>query len=88
MRTPPEAAAALGNYRVPRTYWREAIYSVRKPILYVVRPRFAGQAGNLAAKHPMAETALFETAGHALFVDEAARFNALMDGFIRRRIWP
>jgi non-heme chloroperoxidase len=54
----------------------------------VVRPRFRGQAENLAAKHPTAETAVFETAGHALFVDEAARFNALLDSFIRRRIWP
>ena len=88
LRTPPEAAAQLGAYPVPRTYWRDAIYTVRKPILYVVRPRFAGQAGNLAAKHPMAETALFDQAGHALFVDEAARFNTLLDGFIRRRVWP
>jgi non-heme chloroperoxidase len=88
LKTPAEAAARLGSYAVPRTYWKEAVYSVQKPVLYVVRPRFAGQAGNLAAKHPMAETAVFETAGHALFVDEAARFNALLDSFIRRRVWP
>ena len=88
LRTPPEAAAALGNYGVPRTYWREAVYSTQKPVLYVVRPRFAAQANNLAARHPTAETALFETAGHALFVDEAARFNTLLDSFIRRRVYP
>ena len=62
---------------MPRTFWRDAIYSVRRPILYVVRPRFSGQAANLAAKDAYAETALFATAGHALFVDEAARFNLL-----------
>jgi non-heme chloroperoxidase len=88
LRTPPAAAAALSAYPAPRTYWKEAVYSVRRPVLYVVRPRFRGQAENLAAKHPTAETAVFETAGHALFVDEAARFNALLDSFIRRRIWP
>ena len=88
LRTPPDAAAALLNYPVPRSFWRDAVYSVRKPVLYVVRPRFAAQAANLAANDPVAETAVFETAGHALFVDEAARFNALMDGFIRRRVWP
>ncbi len=88
LRTPPDAAAALINYRVPRAYWREAIYSVRRPILYVVRPRFAAQAANLVAHDPMAEEAVFETAGHALFVDEAARFNTLMETFIRRRVWP
>ena len=88
LRTPAFAAAALANYRVARTYWREAVYSVHKPVLYVVRPGFAAQAANLAANDPVAETAVFPTAGHALFVDEAQRFDALMDSFIRRRVWP
>lgn len=88
LRTPVDAAAQLANYPVPRTYWRDAIYSVRKPILYIVRPRFAGQAGNLAAHHPVAETAIFEQAGHALFVDEPARFDGLVQSFIKRRVWP
>jgi non-heme chloroperoxidase len=88
LRTPPEVAAALSSYPVPRTYWRDAIYSVRHPILYIVRPRFSGQAGNLAAKHPMAETEIFAGAGHALFIDEAARFNTLVADFIHRRVWP
>lgn len=88
LNTPPEAAAQLASYPAPRTYWKDAVYSVRKPVLYIVRPRFAGQAGNLAAKRPDTEAVIFETAGHALFVDEAARFDTLLDGFIRRRIWP
>ena len=88
LRTPPEAAARLASYPVPRSYWRDAVYSVRKPVLYVVRPHFAGQAANLAALHPTAETALFNEAGHALFVDEPARFDSLMQSFIRRRVWP
>src|SRR3954451_9321353 len=29
LRTPPEVAAALSSYPAPRTYWRDAIYSVR-----------------------------------------------------------
>ena len=88
LRTPPEVAAALSSYSAPRSYWRDTVYSVVQPILYVVRPRFAAQAANLAAKDPIAETAEFSTAGHALFVDEPARFNALLADFIRRRIWP
>lgn len=87
LRTPAYAAAELSNYRVPRTFWRDAVYSVQKPVLYVVRPRFAAQAANLAANDRFAETIVFESAGHALFVDEAARFNALLDDFIRRRVW-
>ncbi|MGI4955758.1 MAG: alpha/beta fold hydrolase [Janthinobacterium lividum] len=88
LRTPPDAAAALANYSVPRTYWRQAVYAVQKPILYVVRPRFAAQAANLATNDPLAETAVFTQAGHALFVDEPARFNALLESFVRRRVWP
>ena len=88
LRTPPGPAAQLLNYPVPRSYWRDAAWSLQKPILYVVRPRFAAQAGNLEQHQPLAETALFESAGHALFVDEPGRFNALVEDFIRRRVWP
>ena len=86
LRTPADAAAQLLSYSAPRSYWREAVYSVRKPVLYVVRPRFAAQAGNLQAQHLWAETVVFETAGHALFVDEPDRFNTLLQDFMRRRI--
>jgi microsomal epoxide hydrolase len=88
LRTPPEVAAELSSYPAPRTYWRDAVYSVVQPILYIVRPRFAAQAANLVAKDPLAETVTFATAGHALFVDEAERFDQLLDDFIRRRVWP
>ena len=87
LRTPAAAAAALVNYAVPRTFWRDAIYTVRKPILYIVRPRFAAQGANLAAKDVFAETVVFEQAGHALFIDEAARFDALLADFLARRVW-
>ena len=88
LRTPPGPSAQLLNYPVPRSYWRDAVLSMQKPVLYVVRPRFAAQAGNLEADQPLAETAVFESAGHALFVDEPGRFNALVQDFIRRRVWP
>ena len=88
LRTPEAASRALLSYPVPRTYWREAIYSTAKPVLYVVRPSFAAQAANLQARRPNTETALFADAGHALFVDDAARFNALLAGFIHRWVWP
>jgi microsomal epoxide hydrolase len=86
--TPETASRALLRYPVPRSYWREAVYSTVKPVLYVVRPHLVGQAENLARHHPAAETAIFADAGHALFVDEPDRFNALVDDFIRRRVWP
>jgi microsomal epoxide hydrolase len=88
LRTPEYAARALLSYPVPRTYWREAVYAARVPVLYVVRPGFAAQAANLQRNRPDTETAVFSDAGHALFVDDATRFNALMQDFIHRHIWP
>jgi microsomal epoxide hydrolase len=88
LHTPDWAARALLSYPVPREYWREAVYSTSKPVLYVVRRGFAAQAANLARNRPNTETEVFEDAGHALFIDEQTRFDALMGTFIRQRIWP
>jgi non-heme chloroperoxidase len=85
----PEAAGrALRSYPQPRSYWRDAVYSTNRPVLYVVRPRWAAQAENLARNRPGTESAVFINVGHALFVDEPKRFNALLGDFIRRRVWP
>jgi non-heme chloroperoxidase len=85
--TPEPAANALLNYRVPRSYWREAVYAAGVPILYCVRPGLAGQAGNLARNDPQAVSVIFDGAGHALFVDQAARFNTVLANFLRQRVW-
>jgi microsomal epoxide hydrolase len=87
LRTPPDVSAKLLSYPVPRTYWREAIYSTDRPVLYVVRPGFAGQAANLAAKRANTQTMVMTGAGHALFVDRSFEFNSLMYSFIRQRVW-
>jgi non-heme chloroperoxidase len=87
LRTPASVSAALLAYPMPRTYWREAVYATGKPILYIVRPNLAGQAANLASKHPGAESEVFSDAGHALFIDDAGRFDTVMQSFIQRRIW-
>lgn len=85
--TPPAAAAALLNYDVPRSFWKDAVYSTNKPILYLVRPHLEGQAGNLAAHHVGAESVVLQDVGHAMFVDDPGRFDGLVADFIRRRLW-
>ncbi len=85
--TPESAARDLLDYRVPRTVWRDAVYSAGVPILYCVRPHLAGQAANLARRDTQAETVVFQDAGHALFVDDAQRFNAVLASFLRERVW-
>jgi len=89
LRTPENIAAELLAYPVPRSWWKEALYSTSRPVLYMVRPKFAGQANNVRAKHPSAEVMMLDNSvGHALFVDDAAGFEARLRDFLRRRVWP
>jgi non-heme chloroperoxidase len=85
---PETAARALRSYPQPRSFWRDAVYSTNRPLLYVVRPRWAAQADTLTRNRPGTESAVFINVGHALFVDEPKRFNSLLGEFIHRRVWP
>ncbi len=79
-----EDSLALLAYPVPREHWRAATHAIRAPLLYVVTPQLAEQAANLQRNRPGTDTVVFERAGHALFVDEAERFNALLEDFVLR----
>jgi microsomal epoxide hydrolase len=87
LRVPLGPSIALLSYPKPREFWRESVYGVDTPLLYAVSARFKEQAGNLGRKHPRARVEVFERAGHALFVDESARFNALLDDFLAKAVW-
>jgi non-heme chloroperoxidase len=88
LRLPEVDARALLEYPVPRSYWRQAIYSTSKPVLYIVRPHLTGQADNLLADRPNTEIAIYTGVGHALFVDAATRFNAQVARFLVTDVWP
>lgn len=72
---------ALLSSGIPREHWKEIARAFRKPLLYVVTPQFEEQARNLEKNRPDTRIEIFSEAGHALFVDEAQRFNALMLDF-------
>lgn len=86
LRAPPKVAIELLNQPYPRTYWRETLENQEVPVMYVVTPRLKDQAAALEAKRPpeMATVLIFEKAGHALFVDEAERFNTAVLDFSQR----
>jgi pimeloyl-ACP methyl ester carboxylesterase len=65
---------------VPRTIGKIA-HAITKPLLYVVTPQYQEQAANLQKNRPGTEVEVFTDAGHALFVDEPERFNALIGKF-------
>jgi len=88
LRVPEYDARALLDYPVPRSYWRQAIMSTGKPVLYIVRPHLQGQADNLLLDRPNTQIAIFPHAGHALFIDAAPKFDTLVARFLSQTVWP
>lgn len=81
-RMPLEASIALLSQPRAREFWRDALYATAQPVLYAYTPKFAAQGDIVKARMPQLETALFGDAGHALFADEAAAFNARLAAFL------
>ncbi len=79
-----ENSLALLEQRFDRSHWRKVVRSFDKPLLYVVTRQYEAQARNLQKHRPATQVAIFKKAGHALFVDEPARFNRLIECFARR----
>jgi microsomal epoxide hydrolase len=88
LRMSVEDERRLLAYDVPREYWSSAVHSWPTPVLYVVRPRWEAQGRTLMRTHERASMAVFPDAGHALFVDEPERFNALLIDFIDNQVGP
>lgn len=76
-----EDSLALLSYPFVRTHWRRIAHTFTKPLLYVVTLQFAEQARSLKKNRPATQVEIFSEAGHALFVDEPDRFNALIETF-------
>jgi non-heme chloroperoxidase len=84
-RTPTDAAMALyfDLYFGPERDRRAALAGLDRPTLYVSAGRPSAHADTLRAHVRQARAETFVGAGHALFVDDAPRFNALLDAFVR-----
>jgi microsomal epoxide hydrolase len=76
-----EDSLALLDYPFERSHWRGIARGFQKPLLYIVTPQFEAQATNLRKNRPATQVEVFRNAGHALFVDEPARFDALIEKF-------
>ena len=86
LRTPLQASIDLLRQVRAREFWRDSLFATKQPVLYAYSPKFAQQGEIVKAKRPATETHLFADAGHALFVDEAAAFNEMLEGFIGRAV--
>jgi microsomal epoxide hydrolase len=73
----PEVAIQLLNQPYPRTYWSETLQKQHVPVLFAIRPWLKEQGDALQKKRApeLITIAMFDKAGHALFVDEPENFN-------------
>ncbi len=76
-----EDSLALLDYPFARRHWKQIALGFDKPLLYAVTRQFEQQAANFKKHRPSTQVELFKKAGHALFVDEPERFNALIEKF-------
>ena len=83
-RMPLEDSLALLDYPFERAHWHRIARAFDKPLLYAITPQYEQQAANLKKNRPATQIEIFRKAGHALFVDEPERFNALIEKFIAR----
>lgn len=82
MKTDVEDSIRLLSYGRPRAEWRNIAFAFSRPLLYLVTPRWREQAEELVRENPRAAAQVFDTAGHALFWDDAERFNARLETFL------
>lgn len=82
LKTPTNSAVTLGANMFSGD-WRPVLSKLDKPVLFTsASPMLKLQGEFLKTKLPSARLEFFEGAGHALFVDEAERFNRLLEEFI------
>lgn len=84
LKMPTDSAIAASVGSISRADWRPAIAKLDRPVLIMCETALKAMAADLvAATVPGTRVELFEDAGHALFVDDAAHFNAVLDDFLR-----
>jgi microsomal epoxide hydrolase len=80
---PADSAVAASVSSVGRADYGPAIKKMDRPVMVVCEAQLKAMAADpVQGLVPSARVELFENAGHALFVDDAERFNKVLDDFI------
>ncbi|MGI9102507.1 MAG: alpha/beta fold hydrolase [Terriglobales bacterium] len=81
--TPTSNAVALVIGSVGRPDWSPVLAKLAgTPVLFIGEDFMKKQALAIAEKLPSLKTEIFEDAGHAIFVDDAQRFNTVLEKFV------
>jgi microsomal epoxide hydrolase len=83
LQMPADSAIAASVSAISRADWRPAISKLDRPVLITCQAAMKSIGADLIqAMVPSTRVELFADAGHALFVDDAERFNSLLDDFL------
>ena len=84
--TPTNTAVLMAGNALMRPDYRHILYNVNRPVYYAGRAGNRPQAEILKGLVPWAHVEIFEDCGHALFVDDAERFNRTLGEFLRTAV--
>lgn len=89
LQMPSDSAITASVSAVTRSDWRPAISKMDRPVLITCQEGTKPMAADLIKSMiPSARVETFPAAGHALFVDDADHFNAVLDDFIQHSPTP
>lgn len=83
LKTPTSNAVAIQVGSLGHPDWSATLAKLTDvPVLYIGEPIMKKQAAAIAEHLPSMKTEIFEESGHAIFVDEADRFNSVLEKFL------
>ena len=84
LQMPADSAITASVSALRRADWRPAIARLDRPVLITCQAAMKSMAADLIQSLvPSTRVDLFADAGHALFVDDADRFNAVLEDFLQ-----
>lgn len=84
LKTPSHAAVALLAELSVKNDFSPAFPQMTMPVLTVTTKANRSFGEAIVASAPEAQAEVFEDAGHCLFVDEADRFNTVLESFLQK----
>jgi non-heme chloroperoxidase len=84
LKTPTNSAVAMLAELAVQNDLRPALPKIKIPVLAVMTETNRSQAELVSSMVPGSQAEVFEDAGHCLFVDDADRFNTVLEGFLQK----
>jgi microsomal epoxide hydrolase len=83
LKTPTNTAVTLQFSTLMFRDYRKVLSNLDRPVLYASTAALQSNGEEMKRLLPTARVEVFENCGHALFVDDAERFNTLVEEFLK-----